>query len=247
MGGQSDHKPAKRLEIAERWSGHATLAILGGILLEIILLFVFPGGKSWSEIWLLVVANAAIGIGLAIEYACIRRTIVASGDLQRESDAKLSEAIDRAVKAEAELIEFRKPRRSKIRPNIAALSGKMKILGRTKFDVGIGAGSGEQADCAWDIEEMLTNAGWSQMNWGVHEVGVSVVERGHGGHRPVAGSVGAQNIEIHLAPDFRQSLLPAANGLASALTEIGVAASEVPFNANSTNNEAIHILIGPKQ
>jgi hypothetical protein len=106
IGSQTDQSPAKRLEKAERRSGNATLAILGGIFLDIVVLLLFPDEKSIWEIALGIVANAAIGIGLVVEYDSIRKTIVASGELQRDSDAKLKAAMDRASKAQEDLIKY---------------------------------------------------------------------------------------------------------------------------------------------
>jgi hypothetical protein len=59
--------------------------------------------------------------------------------------------------------------------------------------------------------------------------------------------VAAQNVEIHLHPDVRTTLLPAAMALTSALNGIGIAAMEVPFNCHSRNPTALHILIGDQQ
>jgi hypothetical protein len=92
--------PSVRLEALEKWSARATLVILGGILLEIAALLIFRHPDiSSGEIWILVSANVLIGIGLAVEYICILRTIVASGELQRVSDEKVAEANARASEA----------------------------------------------------------------------------------------------------------------------------------------------------
>lgn len=94
-----DQSPAKRLENAERRSGYATLGILAGIIIEICVIFAFPGTKSLIEIALSVVADLAIGISLVVEYLCIRETVEASGALQREADLKVAEANARAADA----------------------------------------------------------------------------------------------------------------------------------------------------
>ena len=71
-----------------------------------------------------------------------------------------------------------------------------------------------------------------------------VLDRGPG--RPFAGSVSAENVEIHLDPDHRPKLLGAATALVSVLEAAGIKAAEVPCNTRNANIEAIHILIGPK-
>jgi hypothetical protein len=63
----------------------------------------------------------------------------------------------------------------------------------------------------------------------------------------MAGSVGVQNVEMHLDSAHRQGLLPAAEALVSALKDIDIDANEVPINVANTNVQAIHILIGPKR
>jgi hypothetical protein len=65
--------------------------------------------------------------------------------------------------------------------------------------------------------------------------------------RPLAGSVGAQNVEVHIEPTHRLGKLAAVQALVDALTEIGIEARETPYNSASTNAQAIHILAGPKR
>jgi hypothetical protein len=201
------------------------------------------GISNW-ELWLLVVANAAIGFGLIIEFFCIHAAVRANQQLKTESDTKLGEALNRAANAEKALLDYRRPRRALIRPKIAVLAEKLKPFAGTEFDVGIGA-DGEQADCAWDIEEVLRASGWKQLNWGVHAVGVTVIHRNP--QSPTLGSVSAVNLEIHLAVEERNRLLPAAEALVAALEAVGVAAREVPINIGNAHTQAMHILIGPKQ
>lgn len=67
------------------------------------------------------------------------------------------------------------------------------------------------------------------------------------GNRPVSGSVAATNVEIHIHPEFRKQLVLAATALVSALNDAGIVAVDAGFNANSTNTDAIHILIGEKR
>ena len=95
---------------------------------------------------------------------------------------------------------------------VGRITATLTPFANTKFDVGFGEGDGEQADFVWDLEEALAKAKWSQLPWGVHAVGIATILRGTNG-RPLAGSVAAQNVEIHLDPCWRQSLLPAATAL----------------------------------
>jgi hypothetical protein len=76
---------------------------------------------------------------------------------------------------------------------------------------------------------------------------VGAVNVVHRNLRPVAGLVSAQNVEIHLHPSFRQALQPAAEALIAALKAINIDATEIPMNAHSSTDDAMHILIGPKR
>jgi hypothetical protein len=108
---------------------------------------------------------------------------------------------------------------------------KLRPFAGTPFDIGFGEGDGEQADCAWDLEEILASAGWNQLPWGVHAVGIAVIHRNL---RPLAGSVGAQNIEIQLEPAHRQGRLAAAEALVATLNSAGIGAREAPYNSANT-------------
>ena len=95
-----DHRkkdPHQRLESLERWSGHATLLILLGIVVEIGLLFWFP--HEPTERLGSIIANLLIGIGLAIEYVVILRAVVAGGEAKRDSDEKVANAEARSAEA----------------------------------------------------------------------------------------------------------------------------------------------------
>ena len=238
--GKSAHE---RADQAESWSGYATLLILLGILVEIGLLFIFPHNASTWELWSLVAANAAIGIGLLIEFACIHAAVRANQEIKTESDAKLGEALDRAARTEQELIDFRRARRHLMTAeNRALLISRLSQFAGTEFDTGLSPG-GEPMHFLWDVEETLTAARWAQLPWGVNAVGVQVVFRNL---RPLAGSINAENVEIHLDPSSRAALLPAATALIAALAEIGIVAWEAPFNVQNIHTHAMHILIGPK-
>jgi hypothetical protein len=62
--------------------------------------------------------------------------------------------------------------------------------------------------------------------------------RNAGAERPVSGAVGAVGVEIHIHPEDRQGLEPAATALIGALNEIGIAAKDAGFNAFKVRTEA---------
>jgi hypothetical protein len=97
-----------RLQWLERWSGHATLLILGGICVEIAAIFIWaPSGMSDWEKGTLVAANAAIGIGLIVEYFVIQATIVSGRAAHDESEEKVAESNQLARQAQGRTEELR--------------------------------------------------------------------------------------------------------------------------------------------
>jgi hypothetical protein len=111
-----------------------------------------------------------------------------------------------------------------------------------EFDAGLG-GSGEQVDFWWDLEPALIAAGWTHIPW--NQVGGIFVTQGPS--RPISGAVAVSDVEIHLHPNHRATLEPAATALVAALNDVGIAAKDAGFNAHSMNEAAIHILIGDKR
>jgi hypothetical protein len=96
--GHKKNDPQQKLETLERWSARATLLILLGIVIEIGSLLWFPHDPA--ERLVAIIANALIGVGLAVEYIVILRAVVASGEAQRLSDEKVAEATARAAEAD---------------------------------------------------------------------------------------------------------------------------------------------------
>jgi hypothetical protein len=243
------HRAAKSRDLesteerTEKWSGHGTLLILTGIAIEISMHLAHS-----SDILFSVLADACIGIGLIIEYFCIQVAIEVSrrqSVLRRLSDEKLIEALTRAARAETELVKFRAPRRSLMTAAAQErLIAQLTSFRGTEFDVGFGSGDGEQADTAWDIEGTLATAGWKQLGWGVHAVGIAVTKRSL---RPDAGIVSAQNIEVQLDNAAPPSTRLAAKALVAALKDVGLEAREAPLSTPNTHENAVHILIGPKR
>jgi hypothetical protein len=91
--GKSGKSAQDGVDQAEYWTGRATLLIFVGIALEIFSLFLFPAGKPKLEIAILLAADAAIGIGLIVEYFRILAAIRANAEVKQKSDAKLAGAI----------------------------------------------------------------------------------------------------------------------------------------------------------
>jgi hypothetical protein len=234
--------PHDRLETYEKWSAGATLGILIGIIIEIVVLAYYeyhPGWKFWSS----VAANVFIGAGLLIEFFCIRWTIIASREAEDENRAKLAAALDRAVAAEQELLEFRKTRRHVIGPNKAQLAARLKRFAGAEFDTAMSHFEREIGDILWDIEEALRDAGWRQIDFAPLP-GASAIQRTN---RALSGSALAQNVEIEMHPSQQAFLKPAADALIEVLNSVGIDAREAPYTSATGNHHAIHILVGPKR
>jgi len=196
--------------------------------------------KSWGL--------KSIIFGLVAEAVVI--VFVPSGSLEKAlsvvctlviaSGVWIEEIGDRAIATQS-----RKTRREILAGKTTAITERLQPFAGTQFDCGLNMNSGEQADFWWDLQPAITAAGWAHLPWDFPPmVGGLLVTQGP--DRPASGSVAAANVEIHLHPEHRERLLPAATALISALNEIGIAARDAGYNTHSANNAAIHILIGDK-
>lgn len=237
-------------------------------------LFLGHNGEWWdfwliASVFVVALAGAAVGVTTAGSIVSHKREARgAEQELERyklETEKKISEANAagdaakaRAAEAELNLAKFRTPRADILTNDVLlSIAKKLKPFAGTKFDTGLSGNSGEQADFLWRLEEALAsvpqsgseprpNAGWIEIDWGLERLGVGA-QTLRRGHRAVSGPVAAQNVELHLHPDCRDKLLPAATALVSALQDVGIAARVAAFNTHSSNDDAIHILIGDKQ
>jgi len=90
--------------VLERASGWGTLVILLGISIEIWTFFGLAENDPRQRLVALV-ANCFIALGLLIEYAAVRLTVVASDEAKQESDRRLSEAHRRILESEQRVAE----------------------------------------------------------------------------------------------------------------------------------------------
>lgn len=160
-----------------------------------------------------------------------------------EANERAEEAQHQGIEARQELLRFRTPRAVLFKegPAGAYIANAIRSFTGTQFDTGFSMNSGEQADFLWLLEPVLVSAGWQHIPWS----GTADIVRQ--GDRPISGSVAAQDVEIHLHPESRDKLLPAATALISVLNAHGIVASDVGFNCHSGNTNAIHIMIGDKK
>jgi hypothetical protein len=169
-----------KYEFNSTWADRIAFLIIVGLAVDIAAVFILE--KGLLEGALAISANTLIAAGVWGELWFAKRAKEAGNRI-------VAQALERAAKAENDLIDFLTPRRSKIRPQLEKLAGQLTQFSGTKFDIGFGAGDGEQADCCWDIEEMLRDAKWRQEQWGVISVGGAILVNDRGSGVPRAGSV----------------------------------------------------------
>lgn len=231
---------------SEWWAiGFGGLVIVA-VSASFIISFIEPPYATFLFDSLFTEAGTAIGIVGEVGFSIWDSRI--QTELRKRSNDKLGaakkasgEANERAAEAQLALAKFRQSRRSVIAGNEFIIIERLKPFTGTQFDSGISMGGGEIADCWWDLAHIIIAAGWTHLPW--RPYGIFAIQ-----HPLMAsGQVSATNIEIHIRPDERDRLEPAAKALVSALNDIGIAAADVGFNSHSTNEDAIHIHVGEKR
>ena len=105
----------------------------------------------------------------------------------------------------------------------------LELFEGTKYDAGLSMNSGEQADFLWElVTAVLDKARWVQVPWKGPGLGISFGNS----PIPVSGSVGAQNVEIHVHPQSRERFKPAMDALITALNNAGITARDAGFNTS---------------
>ena len=220
--------PNTELENSERWSGHATLLILAGIVLELVALYVFTKGISWIEKAVLSIANMLVGIGLVIEYRCIGRAKIATGELQRLSDEKVAtaealgaEANQRAAEANLALEKFRAPRVLSDE-QIDRIAKELRRFAGVQFDMGISSRDPELLRLVVLLERALEKAEWTEIDFRGSE-GISAV-RTRSGAPSIGTSVSAIGVIVGLSRPEKElpMVANAALALANALEAEGI-------------------------
>jgi len=211
------------------------------------------GLDSWNNILvasLILGALAAVIVGVST-FVIIRlqRSEAQDAGLEFEryklaTDERILETTARAKEAELALIKFRKPRSELLPTQVRAeITEKLKAFAGTKFDIGYGTEDREQADFLWWLLPTINDAGWVHIDW----VGGRVFKRLNWPGDHLMGIMSVINVSIEVYPDNRDKLQPAADALVEALKSAGIEATTGDFNNSSTNNDAIHLLVGPKR
>jgi hypothetical protein len=248
---KTDDQLRSEIEANETRGEWGAWAVVAGLVLEIILASAISLGIEKKEIenWGAVIADCLIALGVYCEIHFGRRASHGHAELRRRSELRIAEANVRAAEAnrkaaEAELAlaKFREPRQSYVKGNESLIAERLGPFAGTQFDSGLTGGSGEVADFWWDLQPTIVAAGWVHLPFVVPNT--LIIRQGD---RPLSASVGATNVEIHVRPEERSALGPAAVALISVLNEIGIEATDKGFNSHSPNSETIHIHIGDKR
>jgi hypothetical protein len=175
------------------------------------------------------VAAAMVAAGVVLEFAegwisePWRKTVEDARQLH------IAQLERETAEAQLGLKKLRTDRVTLLTPEARAviLSRLTPFLG-TKFDTGASGSSGEQADFLWEFRPLLQTAGWELVPWAGPGLPISFGNTG----LPVMGTVAAQDVEIHVHPESRAQLGPAAAALVAALNEIGVPAIDRGQNSH---------------
>lgn len=198
----------------------------------------------------MVIAGVAIEVGGDWIAGPFQKKVDDARELQLEqlrtaaSDAnavaKAAEA--RAAEANLALEKFRAPRILTPEQH-ASVVEKIKFLAPTQFDTGLNPDK-EELDFLWQLETLLKDAGWVQVDW-KNPPGVLFEYTRNG--RPAAGLVSVSNVSVQVHKGQERKLLGAAIAISAALNAVGIAAQIDPFNIANNNPDAIHIMVGRKQ
>jgi hypothetical protein len=191
--------------------------IIVGLAAEAIVIFAIPSGTFEKSAS--VVCTVVIALGVWVEH-------VGSHALEMPRN---------------ELIEP-----AKVREEIVA---KLHPFAGTKYDLGHPQIAREVWNFMWQFEPVLAKAGWIQMDW---IGGVRFQKQGDWPKDPATGQkywygeANVSNVSIEVRPAYWDKLMPAASALTDALHAIGITA-RYDNNNTSQNDDAIHILVGPKE
>jgi hypothetical protein len=161
---------------------------------------------------------------------------------ENEGIHETADANRRASEAELALLKFR-AKRLPSTAELATLIEKINRFAGTKFDVGHAKVDREAWDFLWRLEPAISAAGWIHIDW---VGGPTFGKNGWpGNHR--YGEMGVNNVSIEVRSENRPTLMPAAEALAEALRAMDIEATTDDDNNSSQNDDAIHLIVGPKR
>jgi hypothetical protein len=124
----SDAQLDRASSSCEGWEWGFAGIVVAAVIAEIVIAYIHPPYDSLLNEWGTTLADAAVAFGIAGEIIFSRLDARIQTEIRRRSNEKVAAASDRAAKAETELIEFRTPRRSKLRPLVEKLPEELKAF-----------------------------------------------------------------------------------------------------------------------
>jgi hypothetical protein len=156
-----------------------------------------------------------------------------------KANERAAKAEVRAAEANLELTKLKTPRTLNPRQQERAAE-KLRAFARMQFDTALLTDPETQALLP-KIEDILTSAGWIQIDWTGSDI---VFTRSN---RHIAGTISVSGVVIQIHAEKVAQFATAANALALALSAEGIAAkAELGLGVPNTNPNAIHVLIGKK-
>lgn len=158
-----------------------------------------------------------------------------------EANQQAEEAQQRAAEARLELAKLKTPR-TLDSTHAQRVTAEAKQFAGTTFNIAA-FNSKEPLNLVFQIEEILSAAGWKQLDWDA----LITINRTGRSSLGIAAETGVTiQVEFDLEAATRSRLLGIAKFLASALTKEGIAAEAQFMPLKTKNPESIHLVVGEK-
>ena len=156
-----------------------------------------------------------------------------------KANERAARAAARAAEANLELAKLKAPRTLNAGQQKRA-GEKLRPFAGMQFDIAL-LTDPETQDLLPEVEDLLTGAGWIQIDWSGSDI---VYTRSN---RHIAGLISVSGVVIQMHPEKVAQFTKAAQALALALSAEGIAAKAQPgLGVPNTNPNAIHVLVGKK-
>jgi hypothetical protein len=209
------------------------------------------GLDSWNTIIVIFLglgACAAVVVGIAT-FAVIKLQKIeaqnAASQFARyklETEEQIAGANARAAEAELKLAEYRRPRGPIIQTHATEFVAAIEPFKDTKFDMGHAPVGREQWDFAWQLEPLMSQAGWVFVEWTGGFSKLNWTMKPH-----LYGVANVTNVSIEFDEGGGPQLFLTTAALAAAFKKVGIEAVATRSNNGSPNKNIVHLLIGDKQ
>jgi hypothetical protein len=242
---KTDDKIREDVSVFDMLAEYGGWIVAVGLVVEVVLAFLYRGDKPFFEAWGPVIANTLVVVGVIAEVYFTRLSSHGQSELDRRSEERVAAANERAAAADAraleatlELAKFRAPREltneqwAHIREKVAPFTG-------TKFSGAVNRVDSEFMGFIAELMFCLIEAGWVGLDW--HDPGSSTQSK-FPSQLPKIGVGAALDDLVVTHPMGNMASASAARALTMALKAEGIAVVLAP----STGND-IAIIVGPKR